>query len=343
MEVGAAMHANERPIDLQDANDVRALLVSLVGEGLTVLHVARGDWAVAEVLLERQCQVSGVAAGPAAAQATPPGLDSLVVADLDAQPLSTHFKPESFDVVILDQVLSELADPITALRDAAGVLVAEGRILVTAHNSAHGSARLALLQGRQTAAHPGLTHDRLCVLLEEADLSVESLHATVRDPLDAGISIDPDHLPALVVEWVRHQPDALDHCYVAVARPATVGVPAGPRPRVRSVVPHATVRRTDEHTERMRVDQQERHRMLTIRDHVLGLEAGAASAQVRVQQATARQRTAERRTRRLRAELEALTAAIERMATSPLRPSRAEVRRLLELARDRSRDPDPGP
>jgi 2-polyprenyl-3-methyl-5-hydroxy-6-metoxy-1,4-benzoquinol methylase len=347
------MQANESPIDLLDPNDVGALLASIVGDDRTVLYVGRGQWALAEALVDRQCRVSGVDARPAGPHEAPAVLESLVVADLDCQPLSTHVEPESFDVVVLDEVLADLRDPVAALRDAAGVLVAGGRILTSVHNAAHGSARLALLQGRASTSperqpgvsslHRTFTHDSLCSLLEKADLSVESLHATLRDPLDAGVVLDPDRLPALVVEWVRHQPDALHHCYVAVAHPATGSPATDVRPRIRSVVPAATVRLTDEHTHRMRADQQERHRMLTMRDHVLGLEASGVSAQVRVAQATARQRTADRRTKQLRAELDALTSAIERMATSPVRPSRAALRRLFDLAREGSRGSDPGP
>ncbi len=346
------MSTSEGPIDLRNANDVRTLLVSIVGEGMTVLHVGRGQWDVAEALVGQQCRVSGVDARAAESSSPPTWLDSMVSADLDSQPLSVHFKPESFDVIIFDEVLNDLRDPVEAVRDAAAVLVAGGRLLVSIHNGAHGSARLALLQGRPstppgltegTDARRSFTHETLCDLLDEAGLVVESLHATVRDPLDAGARADPEHLPALVVEWVRHQPDALHHRYVAVTRTSTDSTTPGPRPRVRSAVALSTVRRTDKHTERMLADQQERHRMLTLRDHVLGLEAIAATARVRVTEATTRERKAVRRMKRLRTERDALTAAIERMASSPLRPSRADIRRLLDLARARSYGSGPVP
>jgi hypothetical protein len=253
--------------------------------------------------------------------------------------LSTHFKPESFDFVVFGNALGQLRDPVAALRDASTLVVPGGRILVCVTNPAHGAARLALLQG-MPASRRGFTSDALCDLLEAAHLGIHELIATLKDPLDS-LEIGPDRLPATVVEWVRHQPGALDDRYLAVARPLAAGEPPGDRPRVRSAVPASSVRVVDDHTMMMRAEQQERHRLLTLRDHVLGLEATVATGRERAAEDRARAKAYQRRAQRLRQELDELTTDIERMAATTPRPSRRDVRLLLARIRERSAGREP--
>ena len=180
-------------------------------------------------------------------------------------------------------MLEHLVDPWAALRDAATLLRPDGRIVVSIPNVAHGSVRLALLQGDWDYTDKGLldrTHLRfftletVCDLLESSDLAIEVLRSTVLDPFAAEeIALDTDRLPATVVEWVRDQPAALDYQYVAVARLLAPGEVRGPRPGLEPVVAYDSARRRDMHTERIADELDERHRMLTVRDHVIGLEA----------------------------------------------------------------------
>jgi len=325
-----------------DINDARYQVLALVGADQAVLHVGCGDGSLARSLAGRQCRVSGVEVNSDLAREAGQSLEDLVVADIDHQPLSTHFKPESFDVVVFGDVLGQLRDPVAALRDASTLVVPGGRILACVTNPAHGAARLALLQGTTPASRRGFTSDALCDLMEAAHLGIHELVATLKDPLDA-LEIAPDRLPATVVEWVRHQPGALDDRYLAVARPLAAGDLPGARPRVQSAVPASSVRVVDDHTMLMRAEQQERHRLLTLRDHVLGLEAAVATGRQRAAEDRSRAKAYQRRAQRLRQELDELTADIERMAATTVRPSRRDVRLLLARVRERSDGREPRP
>lgn len=315
------------------ANDPGALLAALVGAGRTVLHLGCGDGTVARTLVENGCLVSGV--DSAASEEAGRLLEELVVADVRTADLTSSFKPGSFDVVV-----ARAGVPAAVLRDASELLAPGGRVLVTAANAAHGSRRLALLQGRPTAAGDDLvTTDELCELLEGAGLTVHALHATVRDPLDGFSVADAARLPSEVVEWVRFQPGALEDTYLAVARPADPDDPFASRPAVTPAVPLDEVRVDDQHTAWVRRDREERHRMLTVRDHILGLEASLVSADARVHRARIRSRAASVRTRRARAQLEELAEQVEQLAWS--RNVRADVRRLLAQLRDREDRSEP--
>ena len=126
-----------------------------------------------------------------------------------------------------------------------------------------------------------------------------------------------------MVEWVRHQPDALHYQFVLTARRAEAGGAPPVRPRVSPAVPLDTVRAQDAYTEQMRGQQDLQHRLLTTRDHIIGLEAKTAAwkkkeADARTQMKLARQRAAQQR----RDMEESATWRAGRVVTAPLRRTR---------------------
>jgi 2-polyprenyl-3-methyl-5-hydroxy-6-metoxy-1,4-benzoquinol methylase len=335
----------ETEIDLNHANNSQTMLITMAGHDRTVLDVGCAAGDTARALVARGCTVSGVEIDADAAEPTRDLYEDLVIANIEESPLSTHFKPESFDAIIFGDVLEHLLRPDAALRDAIPLLAPEGRILVSIPNVAHASVRLSLLHGSWEYRDKGLldethlrfyTRESVCRLLEDAGLVIEELRSTVLDPFHQvaieDVGIDPRRLPPGVIEWVRHQPEALNFQYVASARVLRDGETRPPRPRLQPARPFDQARFRDEHTEQMEALRQERHRVLTLRDHVIGQEAALATAVARSSQSADRAKFAERRARRTREKLTALTAAVERIASSP-RPRRAARRALEELRR----------
>lgn len=327
----------ETVIDLGEANDSHTQLITLVGLDKTVLDVGCAAGDTARALAARGCRVSGIDADPAA-EAARETFDELVVADLDRDPLTEHFKAESFDAVVFGDVLEHLLDPGAALHDAVSLLRPGGRIVVSVPNVAHGAVRLALLAGRWDYTDTGLldrthlrffTFDTICDLLENAGLVIEVLRSTVVDPVAApDLQLDEDLLPSHVVEWVRDQPGALDYQYVAAARALGPGELREPRPPLQPVVAYDAVRRRDRHTVAMQEELEERHRRLTRRDHVIGLEATVVAEQQRTSMTAAHAEQLQRQLTRLRAERDALTDELQRIAAS--RRPRARLSALVQ-------------
>jgi 2-polyprenyl-3-methyl-5-hydroxy-6-metoxy-1,4-benzoquinol methylase len=283
-------------IDLSNPNLSHTLVVELVGRDATVLDVGCADGTLARVLKTHGCRVSGVEGDTAAAETALEHLDDLVVADLNGTSLAEHFKPASFDVVVLSDVLEHVLEPEQLLKDAVSLLAPRGRVVMSVPNVAHGSLRLALLQGRWQYTATGLldsshrrffTYDGLLELLDRSALVATRSRATVADPLEVEVEVADTQLPADVVEWVRDQPHALDYQFVVSACLAADADGAG-HAVLEPAVSRDEVRAVDEHTHRSREDREARHRMLTVRDHIIGLEAQMASAQAR--QAKAEQR-----------------------------------------------------
>jgi hypothetical protein len=169
--------------------------------------------------------------------------------------------------------------------------------VVSIPNVAHGAVRLGLLQGRWRYNPTGLldathikffTQETLLELFERVGMVVDVLRSTVADPLAVEIKIDDSLVLPTVIDWVRHQPGALDYQFVVSARPAKDEDDVGEHPLLEPAVPYETVRVEDEYTRQMRDEQEVRHRLLRMRDHVIGLEAAVASAQERQKRAEAR-------------------------------------------------------
>lgn len=283
-------------IDLTNMNTSHTQVIDLVGQHRRVLDVGCWTGELGRVLLGRGCTVSGIEVDPAAAAiASSHGLEPLVVADLDRSRPSDHFEPGSFDVVVLADVLEHLMDPVGVLADVATLLAPGGYVVLSLPNVTHGSVRLALLQGRWTYTETGLldrTHirffnrERVADLVAQSGYEVLDLRSTVADPLRVEVEVAPASLPPTVVEWVRHQDDAMTYQFVLKCVP--VGVTASsalPLPALVPAVAEDEIRLRDIYHQQVVEEVDVRHRLLTLRDHVIGLEATASVARHRAAQA----------------------------------------------------------
>ncbi|MFC7496704.1 MULTISPECIES: methyltransferase domain-containing protein [unclassified Nocardioides] len=338
-------------IDLTNRNTSHTQIVELVGSKKRVLDVGCATGYLARTLVARGNQVWGLDNDQELAEPARDTVESLVIADLENSLLTDHYDKESFDVVVFGDVLEHVNDPEGVLRDSLSLLAEGGRVIVSIPNVTHGSVRLALLEGRWRYTDTGLldsTHvrffDRQAVgeLFRSVGMTVEVLWGTTADPLRTEVGVDGTDLPPAVVEWVREQPDALVYQFVASARVAEAGDSLA-LPDLELPVPPDEVRLTDDYTHRyigalQTMQHREnvitlreaenaelRHAVMTQRDHIIGLEATAASASMRA-------REANRRVQRLRASVQRLKKEKARSARQARR-LREEAKRLQEESR----------
>lgn len=285
-------------IDLDNMNTSHTQILDLVGRDRTVLDIGCWTGDVGRALIRQGCRVSGAEIDPRAAEAAALDLDRVVVLNLDTDRLSDHFPDGAFDVIVLGDVLEHLMNPVAALKQAARLLSSEGRFVVSIPNITHGSVRLALLQGTWRYTETGLldqTHikffsrEGLFQMARDADLIVDDLRATLADPLSVEVVVDGSRLPAAVVEWVREQRDALAYQFVFSARPMSAGEELT-EPALTTAARPEAVRVRDEHTEAMAADLEVRRSLLTVRDHIIGLEASATAAAARADRTAGRAR-----------------------------------------------------
>lgn len=347
-------------LDVANRNVSQAQAVELVGSGARVLDVGCATGYLARALQRRGCRVWGVDRDADAAEPARAHLEQLVIADIEDAPLTDHFEKGAFDVLVFGDVLEHTADPVRVLRDALPLLAEGGRVVCSIPNVTHGSLRLAVLQGAWTYTDTGLldrTHlrffDRAGVrsLHAEVGLAVDVLRGVVLDPLGTEVRVDADALPAGTIAWVRAQPDAYVYQFLTSARLAGPGDSLD-LPELEPAVPVEEVRLDDQHAQRHRDElatlrqledlaarrgaevEQLRHRLLTLRDQVIGLEATASTSTRRLQVAVKRLETAERKLRnreealtRLRTRMRAARSGQQRSARTAKRLE-AEVRTL---------------
>ncbi|MBA2346891.1 MAG: class I SAM-dependent methyltransferase [Solirubrobacterales bacterium] len=129
-----------------------ALLLAAVPDGSRVLDVGCATGYLGGILLERGCAVSGVEADvEAAAQAPFP----VQVGDLADTALRAGLG-RPFDAILCGDVLEHLSDPAATLGWLAGLLSAEGVVVVSVPNVAHWTGRRALIRGRFPQEDHGL-------------------------------------------------------------------------------------------------------------------------------------------------------------------------------------------
>lgn len=341
------------PLDPAHRNGSQAQAVELVGSGVQVLDVGCAGGVLARALSTRGCRVWGIDHDAEAAEEARPYLEKLVVADLDEAPLTDHFERGAFDVLVFGDVLEHVVDPARVLREALPLLTDTGRVVCSIPNVAHGSLRLAHLQGRWAYTRTGLldrTHlrffdrDGVRALHAEVGLTVEELRGVVVDPLGAEVEVDADALPAGVIAWVREQPDSYVYQFLTAARPARPG-DSSQLPELVPVVPLDEVRLDDQHADRHRrelrrqaEDAELRHTIMTQRDHVIGLEATAATARAREKAAERKLANAERQLQKLRkssrqqrTKLKSLRVANRRLTARSRRIQQEKARAETEL------------
>ena len=306
------MSVYQATVDPAERNTSHSLMLELVGNDRVVLDVGCASGYLAEALGKNGCLVSGIEYDEQEAEKARPLLQQLVVADLNQVDLAEQFPGSEFDVIVFGDVLEHLLNPAEVLKSSLGILAPGGSVVISIPNVAHGSVRLALLQGRWNYTSTGLldrTHirfftvDTLLEMLHETGLTVTEFRSTTADPLATEVGIDDAHLPSGVVEWVRQQAQGDTYQFVLSARLATAGE-IGTEPEVVPAVSTEPVH--DVHTEvaelTARVGQLTgelaaehrqvvdlRRAVLTSRDHAIGAEAqiGRARAELAIAQAEA--------------------------------------------------------
>jgi SAM-dependent methyltransferase len=153
IRTGAAVQAGDRPADYYNSprRDVADLLPP---DCRRVLEVGCGTGELGRLLKGRGCYVAGLELVAEAADEARRHLDHVVTGDVEADGLP--FPPNSFDVVIFADVLEHLIDPWRVLREAAGLLTANGCVIASIPNVQHLDVLGGLVRGRWDYRDHGL-------------------------------------------------------------------------------------------------------------------------------------------------------------------------------------------
>ena len=217
----------EREIDL-DSNSTHARVVGLVGVGRRVLELGPATGHMSRVLADRDCSVVGIEFDPEMAKQAALYCERIIVGDLDELDLDTELGADRFDVIVAADVLEHLRDPLSALRRLRGFLAPDGFFVISLPNIAHGSVRLALLEGHFSYRKIGLldtthlrffTRESIDELLDKSELGAAEIFHQELNIEASEVPFDPGAVPAGVWEALQHDPDARIYQFVIKAIP----------------------------------------------------------------------------------------------------------------------------
>jgi O-antigen biosynthesis protein len=136
---------NEGVTDVSlDINGSLKKMLDLIDGGKDVIDFGCATGYFSNLLRNKGCTVTGVEVNIDAAKYC----RKVIVADLDFTSVTDLVVGEKFDVAVFGDVLEHLRNPWKVLEETRSILKDDGYVVASIPNIAHGSVRLALLQGR---------------------------------------------------------------------------------------------------------------------------------------------------------------------------------------------------
>lgn len=222
---------------------VRARLADLVRRDADVLELGVGSGELSRLLRDRGCRVVGVEDDPVSAQLAADACRRVIVGDVEVVDLAQELGDERFDAIVSVDILERVKSPHSVLAAVKGLLQPDGALVAAFRNVAHGSVRLALLDGRfpdgdaERRSQPRLrfyTFDSIRDLFEDAGYAIERVEredvAFETSPTSNGQArFSP------VAEALAGDRDALTYQFVVLARPAIGDEPHSALRRLRQL------------------------------------------------------------------------------------------------------------
>lgn len=122
------------------------ILSLAVGQGMRVLDVACARGYLGKLIRDRGNWVGGVEISERAASLAREQLDKVWAFDIE-QPWPTDIGSQSFDLIILSEIVEHVFDPVQVLRSVHAALKPDGHIIVTTPNFMTWTNRLRFIIG----------------------------------------------------------------------------------------------------------------------------------------------------------------------------------------------------
>jgi 2-polyprenyl-3-methyl-5-hydroxy-6-metoxy-1,4-benzoquinol methylase len=195
----------------------------MIGYNKRVLEVGCSTGFLTKTLVERGCDVVGVEIDREAAAKAEAWAERVVVGNVDESGVWDDVKDESFDVVVMGDVLEHLRDPLASLRQAARKLKPSGFIVTSLPNIAHGDVRIALMKGRFRYAEMGLldrTHlhfftlETIRQMMSEAGLVVVDTKRVVVPLFQSELNVTRADVNHKTLDELHEDPEVESYQYV---------------------------------------------------------------------------------------------------------------------------------
>ena len=218
----------EAEIDLGERNTSQTLAVEFIGKNKDVLDVGTATGYVPKVLVRRGCRVTGIELNTEAARQAEEHCERIIVGDVESLDLDEALGEERFDVILFGDVLEHLKDPLEVLRRFKKFLKPEGYAVASVPNIAHGSVRLALMQGNFQYRPLGLldsthlrffTRESMEQLFNEAGFMVGEVERVRLGIFSTEVEVDRESVTKETLKALQSDPESRTYQFVLTAHP----------------------------------------------------------------------------------------------------------------------------
>ena len=203
------------------------LVISLVPPHARVLEFGCATGYMSEALkMHHGCSVTGIEFSPEAAELARAHCERIIIGNAESLDFDALFGNDRFDVLLFADVLEHLQDPHSVLRRIRPFITEGGALIASIPNIAHGSVRLALLNGEFRYRDTGLldnTHLRFFTRESIQDLFEETGYIVThwlrrRKAIDQSeIAIPIRSLPETLYAWLAKDPEVTTYQFVVRA------------------------------------------------------------------------------------------------------------------------------
>ncbi len=121
-----------------------AIVADLIGHRKRVLDVGCGTGVLSRALAAHECDIVGIDRDPLAIEEARRYCAHAFVADIETTPIGDIVGGQTFETILLADVLDNLHEPMRLLDDCRALLDESGSVVATIANATHGTTRLAL-------------------------------------------------------------------------------------------------------------------------------------------------------------------------------------------------------
>jgi 2-polyprenyl-3-methyl-5-hydroxy-6-metoxy-1,4-benzoquinol methylase len=203
--------------------------LELIPRDSKVLEIGPGPGHMTQAMRNRGCDVTGIEINEELARCSQQFCSKLIIGDIETLDLDRELNGGQFDVVLLGDVLEHLKNPENLLTKLKKYLTPSGSLVVSLPNVAHGSVRLALLQGDFKYQSEGLldsthlkffTWETIRAVFRRTGYDIQKVKRIQVGIFHSGIKFDPLKVPVGAFRNLCRQPEAFTYQYVFNALPS---------------------------------------------------------------------------------------------------------------------------
>ena len=212
--------------DIDDENNSHSIALRMIGKGKKVLEVGCASGFASKTLKKMGCYVVGIDIMKEYVEKSSKYCDETYLFDIQDD-IKNLFKTKSFDVIYFGDVIEHLTNFEALFKNIEYLLRLDGYIVASIPNVAHGSVRLALMNGKFDYTDIGLldrthvslfTRKNIILLFSKYGYYIDKFENTYLDYDEVPeIPINLSEYPKQITKYVEADPESYVYQYVFVA------------------------------------------------------------------------------------------------------------------------------